>query len=130
MANLRGESVLFFGDEAVDDTGVYSNAGYPGAMVNVAILISNTGSDAATVTFQVAGGPPAAGRNPDMSTVTWHDLIDKADTANTSKVTLPVAAGASVALDLSPFSPPYLRLFAITGASDATTLEAVMVANG
>lgn len=129
MANLRGETILFDGTESIDTTGVTSNAGYPGPMTNCAVMIKNLGSEDAEATIQVAGGPPAAGRNPDMSTLDWYDLINKADTTNSLVVTLPVTAGSAVALDLSQFSPPYLRLSAKTGAN-TTNLRAVMVANG
>lgn len=126
-SNLRGATILFDEGTPVDDTGATSQAGYPGPMTNVGIMIQNEGADAVTCTVQVAGGPPAAGRNPDLSTADWFDLYDENDG---SLITLAIPGGSKRAFDLSPFVFPYVRIHAVAGAGDSTTVHAVMVANG
>jgi hypothetical protein len=130
--NLRAATVLFDGTETIaNGAGTDSKAANPGPANDVAILIENTGAQSATITFQAAAndGKLASGRNPDFSAISWYDLIDKADVANASKIQLVVAAGAKLALDLSPFAPPYFRVHAAAAAA-TTTLKAYLVANG
>ena len=131
-SNLRAATVLFDGTETINNAvGADSKAATPGPADDVAVLVENTGAQSATLTFQAAAndGKLAAGRNPDFAAISWYDMIDKADVANASKIQLVVAAGAKLALDLSPFAPPYFRVHAVAAAG-TTTLKAYLVANG
>jgi hypothetical protein len=101
--------------------GDESPAAYVGEASTVALLVSNEGGTPTNITVQVAVPVSrSAGRNaaPDGADANWFDYG--------SFTAVAVAAGARVAIDLSPFAPPYVRL----RSSAATTLTARVASLG
>lgn len=119
MALLRGTEQIW---NAATVTGAPDNSSeaFVGAGSNVGVYIKNSGANSATIKLQVgfpSGGKLSAGRNTDPTD--WFDY----EKAGGAVLSVTVAAGALVAIDLSPFSPPYLRLVC-TAAAGGTTLSA------
>lgn len=127
-SNLRGATTLFE-NTTIDENGMGSEPGYLGAMTNAAVMVHNIGLTPVTISIQVTAGDgvPKAGRNESLDTANWFYLLNRDGTAT---LTFVVAPAETRAIDLSPVSPPYLRLWAITGIGDETDIDAFLVVNG
>lgn len=122
MAAIRGGTVLWNAVAIVN--GDASVAGNIGANTAVAVLIKNSGANAATFVVEVSGEvSPQAGRN--FSPTDWYQYISRADATPESFV---VASGSNVGIDLSPFAPSFLRL-KCTANTGGTTVTALLVSN-
>jgi hypothetical protein len=114
MASLRGSQVLWTA-QTVNQNDTSPEA-FVGTATNVVVMIKNTGANAATFKIQVAApAAVSAGRNTDPVSTEWYDL--------SGQTAIAVAVGAQVAVNLSPFAPPYLRLNR-TDATGVTTISA------
>lgn len=91
-----------------------------GAQVNVAVHI--TVSAGTTIGFEVAYSKNrSAGRNAEPSNVDAHKLYKR---DGSGPLTITLAAGGSVTIDLSEFTPNFIR---VTSTSDVTATAVVEV---
>lgn len=127
MASLRGGQQLWNG-ATVNQNDKSANA-LIGPGPYVTLYITNTGANAATFDVEVsATASSKGGRNALDSTadggLTWFPYNGA---SGASSITVP--AGKSLAIDLAPFSPPFVRLKR-TDANGATTITALVSAFG
>ena len=128
MAQLRGGQKIW--DAVAVDAADSSQLAGVGTGPNVCVYIQNDDTTDATFDIEVASmTTPSAGRNAlgdatldEDAGLTWFPL-------NGAKG-LAVAAGDRLAFDLSPFSPPFLRLVRKTGAVGDGTITAFVSSEG
>lgn len=128
MAQLRGGQEIWTAHVLAN--GDKSALAIPGPGPFVCVYIENTGAAAATFAIEVAVSTALeAGRNaldetPDGG-VAWFPYADK---DNTTPLSIVVASGAAVAIDLAPFSPQFIRLHCT--ATTGTTVTAFVSSFG
>lgn len=128
MASLRGSAVIW-SNFAVTGTGAGTDLSPEvniGSGVNVVLFITNTTSTSGTFQLQVsmpASGQTGAGLN--IAPNVWYPYATK--DAPSTIMNIVVAGSTSVAIDLSPFSPEYLRLASTLGS---TTVSAYVASIG
>jgi hypothetical protein len=126
VASLRGAQPIWK-SFAVGGTGAGTDLSplvNIGVGVNVAVFVKNETATSATFKLQCsvpAGGQVGAGMN--IAPDTWYDYTKPGGTV----ITLVVPGNTQLMVDLSPFSPEYLRL---ANTSGATTVSAFVSSYG
>lgn len=128
MASLRGGDYLW-NNAAVSNNGggTDTSAAAPvGPGPYVALLIKNGGATALTCKVQATGAAvPSAGiNNPPID---WYDYQK---TPGTTLSTGAINAGATVCIELAPFSPELIRLVRTDSTGALTGVTAIVVAFG
>ena len=127
LASLRVADRLW--DAQTVAVGDDSQAGSPGPATAVALYLKLNSGTSVTVKITVAnsGALPSAGRNAvPADDADWYDLQKKDASGDVVLVQL-TAADPRIAIDLSPFAPPFVRL-TVTEATGSPNVTAFMQA--
>lgn len=130
MASLKGGETLW--SNATLGSAAKSALAYVGPGPYVCLFISNPSAVALTFKVQVSGTAIAkAGRNALDSTadggLTWYDYTAPGGTSETA---VAVGAGATLAFDLAPCSPEFIRLLRTDAGGSAAGVSAFVTSFG
>lgn len=129
MGNTSRAARHVFDAVATVNAGITSEEVYVAHSEKVCLMLKNSGENTINFKVQVSGNTQRTGGINSLAT-DWYDYYQTNSSVVPTLLTIPVAAGAEIALDLAPFSFNCIRLIATPAVPDSQGTAGAIVLYG